>query len=124
MNHRYNANVGVAYRTNDIEILISFLSAILYASAMYAVETSGWLAALYHGRRLHQLPAQPLRVGSDLAMTISVVHDLGIYIDLDVPMRSHVIKTTSACQIRYIRRSVPRTVLQTLASCAVAAGLL
>jgi len=62
---------------------------------------------------------QPLRFGSDLAMPVSVVRDLGINIDLDVSVRSYVIKTTSACfvvlrQIQSLRRSVPRTVLQSL----------
>jgi len=43
---------------------------------------------------------------------------------LSVSMRSHVMKTTSACfvvirQLRGIRRSVPRTVFQSLVSCLV-----
>ena len=45
-----------------------------------------------------------------------MVRDLGTHIDTDVSMRSHVMKTTSACfavlrQLRGIRRSVPRTAL-------------
>ena len=70
-----------------------------------------WLTT---GRRLHLLP-QPLQVGSDLITPVLVIRDLGIHIDADVSMRSHVMKTTSACfavlrQLRGIRRLVPMTV--------------
>jgi len=71
--------------------------------------------------RLHQLPQLPLRVGSDHISSASAVRDLGIYIHSDVSMRSHVAKTVSACysvlhQLRTIRRSVSRPVLQSLVS--------
>jgi len=49
------------------------------------------------GRRLHQLPQLPFRVGTDEVVPASVVRDLGIYIESDVSMRSHVAKTVSAC---------------------------
>ena len=67
---------------------------------------------------------QPLRVGSDLITPVLVVRDLGIHIDADVSMRSHVMKTMSACfavlrRLRGIHRSVPRTVFQSLVSCLV-----
>ena len=80
------------------------------------------------GRRLHQLPTQPLRVGLDLVMPVSVVHDFGIYIDLDVSMRSHAIKTMSACftvlrQILSIHRSLPSTDIQSLMACLVLSRL-
>ncbi len=70
-------------------------------------------------RRLHQLPRLPLRAGTDQIAPTSVVRDLGIYIDADVSMRSHVAKTVSTCfailrQLRSIRRSVSRPVLQSL----------
>ena len=73
------------------------------------------------GRRLHLLPKSPLRVGTDEVMPASVVRDLGIYIDSDVSMRSHVAKTVRACfaalrQLRSVRRSVPRPVFQSLVS--------
>ena len=76
------------------------------------------------GRRLHQLPQLPFRVGTDEVVPVSVVRDLGIYIDSDVSMRSHVAKTVSACfavlrQLRSIRRSVPRAVLQSLVTSLV-----
>jgi len=43
------------------------------------------------------LPQQPFRIGSDLITPVLVVHDLGIHIDADVSMRSHVMKISSAC---------------------------
>jgi len=71
------------------------------------------------GRRSHQLPQLSLRVGTDEVIPSAVVRDLGIYIDSDVSMRSHVTKTVSAYfsvlrQLRSIRWSVPRSVLQSL----------
>jgi len=47
------------------------------------------------------------------------VRDLGIYIDADLSMRSHVQRTVAGCfailrQLRSIRRSVPSSVFQTL----------
>ena len=80
------------------------------------------------GRRLHLLPKSPLRVGTYEVMPASVVHDLGIYIDSDVSMRSHVAKTVCACfaalrQLRSVRRSVPRPVLQSLVSSLVLSWL-
>jgi len=61
----------------------------------------------------------PIRVGTDQVMPVSVVRNLGIYMDADVSVRSHVSKTVAACfailrQLRSIRRSVPRSVLQSV----------
>jgi len=80
------------------------------------------------GRRLHQLPQTPLRVGSDQVAPASVVRDLGIYLDSDLSMRSHVGKTVSACfavlrQLRSVRRSLPRSVLQSLVTSLVLSRL-
>lgn len=79
-------------------------------------------------RRLHQLPQLPLRVGTDEVMPACVVRDLGIFIDADVSMRSHVTRTVAACfavlrQLRSIRRSVSRSVLQSLMSSLVLSRL-
>jgi len=48
-------------------------------------------------RRLHQLPQSLLRVGADLVAPTAVVRNLGIFIDADVSMRSHVARTVSSC---------------------------
>jgi len=62
-----------------------------------------------------------IRIGTDKVMPVSVVRHLGIYMDADVSMSTHVSKTVAACfaslrQLRSIRRSVPRSVLQSLVS--------
>jgi hypothetical protein len=80
-------------------------------------------------RRLHQLPRLPLRVGTDQVTPASVIRDLGIYVDADISMRSHVARNVSSCfavlrQLRSIRRSVSRPVLQSLVmSRSLSAGL-
>ena len=89
-------------------------------------------------RRQHQIPSTPLVVGTDPITTSKAVRDLGIYIDSDMSMGTHVAKTVSACfavlrQIRSIRRSVSQPVLRSLVAslvisrldygCAVLAGL-
>ena len=70
-------------------------------------------------RRQHQIPQGAIRVGHADVMPVTVVRDLGVYIDADVSMRTHVINTVRACfaalrQIRGIRRSLPQHALLTL----------
>ena len=70
-------------------------------------------------RRQHQIPVDQFMVSSDSVTPVRSVRDLGIYIDSDVSMRTHVTKTVSSCfavlrQIRSIRRSVTRPVLLSL----------
>ncbi|HSN23054.1 MAG TPA: reverse transcriptase family protein [Methylomicrobium sp.] len=70
-------------------------------------------------RRRHQLPTTTTRVCNDHVTPSTTVRDLGIYIDSDITMRSHVTRTVSSCfavlrQLRSIRRSVPDTVFQSL----------
>jgi len=79
-------------------------------------------------RRQHQIPATPLVVGSEAVSPVTSVRDLGIYIDSELSMHMHVSKTVSACfstlrQIRSIRHSVTRPVLQTLVSSLVLSRL-
>jgi len=49
------------------------------------------------GRRQHQLPTVRLVVGNDTVPPLSSVRNLGIYVDADLSMRTHVLKTTSGC---------------------------
>jgi hypothetical protein len=75
-------------------------------------------------RRQHQIPAEPLMVGPDAVTPVRSVRDLGIFIDADLSLTTHVSKTVSGCfaalrQIRSIRRSVTRPVLQTLVASLV-----
>jgi len=75
-----------------------------------------WCAS---SRRLHHIPKTPLRVGTDAVFPVAVVRNLGIYMDADASMTTHITKTVCSCfgvlrQIRGIRRSVTRPVLQSL----------
>ena len=70
-------------------------------------------------RRLHQTPTGPLRVGSAFIMPVRSVRDLGVYLDADFTMKTHITATVKACftalrQIRSVRRSLPPDALLTL----------
>ena len=70
-------------------------------------------------RRQHQLPVTQLTVGNDQVTPVTSVRNLGIYMDSDLSMRTHVIRTAAGCfavlrRIRSIRRSVTQPVLQSL----------
>jgi hypothetical protein len=72
-----------------------------------------WCAS---SRRQYQIPDVPLPIGSDVVTPVRHVRDLGIYIDSDLTMRTHISRTVSSCfaamrQIRSIRRSVSIPVL-------------
>jgi len=80
------------------------------------------------GRRLDQLPQAPLQVGTDFVTPSAAVRDLGIHLDWDMLMSSHVRKTVSTCfavlrQLRSIRRSVSRPVVQSLVTSLVLSRL-
>jgi len=75
-----------------------------------------WCAS---SRRLHHIPQTPLRVGTDAVFPVAVVRNLGIYMDADASMTTHITKTVSSCfgvlrQIRGIRHSVTRPVAESL----------
>jgi hypothetical protein len=70
-------------------------------------------------RRQHQIPSAPFMVGPDAVTPSRSVRSLGIHIDSDVSMSTHISRTASSCfavlrQIRSIRRSVTRPVLLSL----------
>lgn len=75
-------------------------------------------------RRQHQIPTVPLAVGPDEVAPVRSVRDLGIFLDSDLSMRTHISRTVSSCfavlrQIRSIRRSVTRPVIQSLVASLV-----
>ena len=75
-------------------------------------------------RRQGQLPTSALQIGASRVTPCDSVRDLGIYLDSDMSMKTHISKTVSSCfasmrQIRSIRRSVGRPVLRTLVSALV-----
>jgi len=72
-----------------------------------------WYASV---RRQSQLPSDPLAVGSNLALFVSCMRDLGIFINADLTMRIQVTQTRSKCfaafrQLRSIRQSLSIFVL-------------
>jgi len=75
-------------------------------------------------RQQYLIPATPLLVDNNSVLPVTSVRDLGIYLDSDTSMKTHVSKTTSCCfnvlrQIRSIRRSVSKPVLLSLATSLV-----
>jgi len=48
-------------------------------------------------RRQHQIPTGSVRIGNASVVPISAVRDLGVYIDADLTMSSHVTATVRAC---------------------------
>jgi len=73
---------------------------------------------MHTARRQHQLPRSAFRIGPH-DIPFMTVRDLGILIDADLSMRSHVQRTVAGCfavlrQLRSVRRSVPSFVFQTL----------
>ena len=75
-----------------------------------------WFAT---NRRQFQLPTSGLRVGDDVITPSKSVRDLGVFLDSELTMRTHVSRTVSRCffamrQLRSVRRSVPSDVFQSL----------
>ena len=69
-------------------------------------------------RRQDQIPAVPLRIGADNVIPVSSVRDLGVYLDANVSMTTHISQTVVSCfgilrQIRSVQRSLPVTSLVT-----------
>ena len=70
-------------------------------------------------RRQHQIPTTPVRVGCTSVQPVTAARNLGVYLDGDVSMRTHVTSTVQACfailrQIRSIRHSLPRPAMLTM----------
>jgi len=72
-------------------------------------------------RRRHQLPPDHLVFGPVQVTPVASVRDLGVHLDTDMTMKTHVTRLVSSCfgilrQIRSIRRSLPRSTLTMLIS--------
>ena len=70
-------------------------------------------------RRRYQLPADQLTVQSASIAPVESVRDLGVYLDSDMSMHTHVTRLVGSChgvlrQLRSVRRSLPRSALTTL----------
>ena len=74
---------------------------------------------IMQGTGHNQLPTSPLLIDGFSITPVQSARDLGIYVDCDLSMRTHVQRTVSRCfaalrQLRQIRRSVPSATLQML----------
>ena len=70
-------------------------------------------------RRQHQLPSAPISIDGTPVDPVKFVRNLGIYVDADLVMQTHVKRTVSRCfatlrQLRQIRRLVPSSTFQKL----------
>ena len=84
-----------------------------------------WCAS---SRKQHLIPRDQVRVGDDYVSPVNSVRNLGIYLDSDASMKSHVSRTVSSCfavlrQIRSICRSVTKPVLLSLVTSLVLSRL-
>ena len=75
-----------------------------------------WCAS---ARRQHLVPTASVRVGDVLVSPVTAVRDLGVYMDSDVTMRTHVTSIVRVCfsalrQIRSVRRCLTQHALLTL----------
>jgi len=73
---------------------------------------------------LHQVPAVPLHVGADNVTPVSSVRDLGVYLDADASMTTHISQTAASCfgilrQLRNVQRSLPRHTVVSLVTSLV-----
>ena len=113
---------------NNIFVCIDDVAALMRSNRLQLNTTKTEILWSATGRRFYQLPQSTRRVGADHVAPASVARDLVIYLDSDASMRSHVAKTVSACfvvlrQLRSVRRSLPRSVLQLLMSSLVLSRL-
>ena len=65
-------------------------------------------------RRQHQILTSPVRIGSTYVLRVTSVRDLGLYIDCDASLQTHITATVRSCfaalrQIRSVRRYVSPT---------------
>jgi len=75
-------------------------------------------------QRQNVIPSGTVCINSTSVLQVTSVHDLGVYTDTDVAMKTHVTNTvrgcfSALCQIRSVRRSMPRHALVTLVQALV-----
>ena len=70
------------------------------------------------------VPAVPLRVGADNVTPVSSVRDLGVYLDADASVTTHISRTAQSCfgilhQLRSVQKSLPRHAVVSLVTSLV-----
>jgi len=97
-----------------VSVCIDEVSAWMKANRLQLNPTKRfWCASL---RRQHMIPTKSVRVDDVSLSPVTAVRDLGVYIDADVFMRTHVTTTLRGCfsalrQIRSVRRALPQLAL-------------
>jgi len=109
---------------NSISVCISDVAAWMRSNRLQLNADKTEIIWCTSSHRQHQIPTASFAIGADVITTVSSVQDLGIYLDSDLSMRTHISKTVSDCfavlrQIRSIRLSVTRPVLQSLVASLV-----
>ena len=128
VSHAYADNIQVYgfYRPSSVNCLADRVSACID-------EVSSWMRSnrlqvnpsktkvlwCSSSRRQHQIPTSPVRIGSTYVLPVTSVRDLGLYIDCDVSLQTHVTATIRSCfttlrQICSVRRCLPRHALLSL----------
>ena len=79
-------------------------------------------------RSQHRLPTSGPLIGSNVVSPSATVRDLGVFIDQDLTMKTHVQQIASRCfailrQLRSIRRCIPTSVFNSLVSALVPSRL-
>ena len=122
-------------RPSDVDGLVSRVSACID-------EVSAWMKAnrlqLNHAkteviwfsstRRQHQIPNGSVRIGSTSVQPVVSVRDLGVHLDADVTMTTHITAAIRSCfaalrQIRSVQRSLSRHAPLKLVSALVVSTL-
>ena len=75
-------------------------------------------------RRRHHIPSSDVKIGPDSVRPVQSARHLGVYIDSDMTMTTHINHVLSSCfsalrQIRTIKRSLPPHALDTLVTSLV-----
>ena len=122
--HLYSDDTQIygSYSPSHVDVFLTTVTGCRRLDAIQPSTTENdkteymWCATV---RRQHRLPTSGLTIGSFTVTPSLVVRDLGVCIDSDLSMRSHVQLTASRCfavlrQLRAIRRQVPTAVFQSL----------
>ena len=105
--------------TSQLSVCIDDVSSWMMANRLQLNPVKTEVLWCSSARRQRQIPTGPVRIGSISVQPVSVVRDLGVFIDADVTLKSHVTAAVRACyaalrQIRSVRRSLSRDALLTL----------
>ena len=120
-----DAQVGGFCRPSDVETFSTIsdclrdISSLMRSNRLRLNSSKTEVLWCLTSRRQHLLPASALLVDGAMVDQVKSVRDIGIYIDADLGIKTHVQRTVSWCfatlrQLRQIRLLVPPATFQTL----------